>query len=82
MSPNLVEPLANNTDDETISVLNLCAVIEPDVVMLPSTCSVENDAVSENCKNEPVSLSTTYEELSASIVCKSEPLAKELDSDC
>ena len=59
VSPNFVEPLSNITDDETTSVWNSCAVTEPDVEILPSTCSVANDAVSAFCKKEPVFVETT-----------------------
>ena len=66
-SPNLVEPLEKLwvvfvTDELT---MYSCAVIEPDVAMLPWTNNVEsivvapNDAVSVFCKKEPVLVETT-----------------------
>ena len=52
------------------------------MVILPLTKSVSwiptvcKDAVSVFCKKEPVFVETTYDALSAWIICKSLPLAK------
>ena len=63
--PSVESPGETNEPNELVEVKEL--------LMFPTTSNDENDALSAFCKNEPVSDSTTYEELSASIWCKSEP---------
>ena len=60
---------------KSIALSSPSIVIEPVISNELVIIVLWKDAVSAFCKNEPVFVETTYDALSASIICKSEPLA-------